>query len=115
MTINRIETGNRMSRIVIHNNVAYLCGQVTKFDDGDIVVQTTTMLEKVDELLVKANTNKSKILSATIYLAKMDDFDAMNEIWDNWIPAGAAPARACVQAQMADPDLLVEISVIAAV
>jgi len=72
------------------------------------------MLEKVDELLETAGSSRDRILSATIYLADMADFKALNEVWDNWVPEGTAPARACVQAQMASPELLVEISVIAA-
>ena len=74
----------------------------------------TGMLEKVDELLESIGSSREKILSATIYLSDMADFDALNSIWDNWIPEGEAPARACVQAQMASKELLVEISVIAA-
>lgn len=115
MNVERFETSARMSRVVTHNGVAYLCGQVTKDDDGDIVVQTATMLEKVDGLLASVGSDRTKILSATIYLSDMDDFDAMNDVWDQWVPEGYSPARACVQAAMAGPELRVEISVIAAV
>jgi enamine deaminase RidA (YjgF/YER057c/UK114 family) len=115
MKIERFESSARMSRVVIHNGVAYLCGQVTKDDEGDIAVQTTTMLEKVDALLATVGSDRSKILSATIYLADMDDFNGMNRVWEKWVPTGCAPARACIQALMAGPELLVEISVIAAV
>ncbi|MBY4675361.1 RidA family protein [Marinobacterium arenosum] len=115
MNIERFETGRRMSRVVVHNGVAYLCGQVTKDETGDILVQTTTMLEKVDELLASVGSSRERMLSATVYLADMQHFDAMNSVWDSWVPAGHAPARACVQAAMAGPELLVEISVIAAV
>lgn len=114
MKIERFETGRRMSRVVTHNGVAYLCGQVTKDESGDIRVQTRTMLEKVDELLASVGSRRERILSATLYLADMNDFDAMNSVWDQWVPEGHAPARACVQAQMAGPELLVEISVTAA-
>jgi enamine deaminase RidA (YjgF/YER057c/UK114 family) len=114
MTIERISTNNRMSKIVKHNGTAYLCGQVAKDRNGDIHTQVTGMLEKVDELLETAGSSRERILSATIYLADMADFKALNEVWDNWVPEGTAPARACVQAQMASPELLVEISVIAA-
>ncbi|MBQ0748289.1 MAG: RidA family protein [Marinobacter sp.] len=114
MAIERISTNNRMSRIVKHNGTAYLCGQVAKDKYGDIHTQVTGMLEKVDELLESIGSSREKILSATIYLSDMADFDALNSIWDNWIPEGEAPARACVQAQMASKELLVEISVIAA-
>jgi enamine deaminase RidA (YjgF/YER057c/UK114 family) len=114
MTIERVSTNSRMSRIVKHNGTAYLCGQVAKDKSGGIHAQVTGMLEKVDELLESIGSDRGKILSATIYLSDMVDFEALNAIWDNWVPEGEAPARACVQAQMASPDLLVEISVIAA-
>ena len=114
MTIERISTNSRMSKIVKHNGTAYFCGQVAKDRNADIHTQVTGMLEKVDELLETAGSSRDRILSATIYLSDMADFKALNEVWDNWVPEGTAPARACVQAQMASPELLVEISVIAA-
>ena len=76
--------------------------------------QTENMLAKVDRLLEQAGSGREHMLSATIYLRDMKDFVEMNAVWDRWVPAGAAPARACVEARMARPDLLVEISVIAA-
>ncbi|MFC4240727.1 RidA family protein [Marinobacter oulmenensis] len=115
MTIERIGTNQRMSKIVKHNGTAYLCGQVAKDTGGDIHTQVTGMLENVDELLESIGSGRDRMLSATIYLADMADFQALNEIWDNWVPEGEAPARACVQAKMASPELLVEISVIAAI
>lgn len=114
MTITRLETKTRMSRIVKHNGVIYLCGQVCKDATQDINDQTSSMLDKVTELLEQAGSDKEHILSATIYLKDMNDFSQMNEVWDNWLPQGYAPARACVQAAMARDALLVEISVIAA-
>lgn len=114
MTIERIETKQRMSRIVKHNGVVYLCGQVCADASQAITEQTQTMLDKVDELLVKSGSSREHMLSATIYLKTMDDFSAMNAVWDNWVPEGYAPARACVTADMAREELLVEISVIAA-
>lgn len=114
MTITRQETKTRMSRIVKHNGVIYLCGQVCKDASKGIEEQTSSMLEKVDELLEQAGSDKEHILSATIYIKEMSDFSQMNEVWDNWIPEGYAPARACVEASMARDVLLVEISVIAA-
>jgi len=114
MTLERITTNSRMSRIVKHNGTAYLCGQVAKDKNGDIHTQVTGMLGKVDELLESIGSDRGKILSATIYLSDMSDFKALNDIWDNWVPEGEAPARACVRAQMASPELLVEVSVIAA-
>jgi enamine deaminase RidA (YjgF/YER057c/UK114 family) len=104
-----------MSRIVIHNETVYLCGQVCADATQGIVEQTETMLEKVDGLLEQAGSDREHMLSATIYLRDMKDFAAMNDVWDAWVPEGHAPARACVEARMARPELLVEISVVAAI
>ena len=112
--IERMETKQRMSRIVKHNGTIYLCGQVCKDAEQGIKEQTETMLEKVDELLQQAGSDRNHILSATIYIKDMKYFAEMNEVWDNWVPEGYAPARACVEASMAREMLLVEISVVAA-
>ncbi|GEA12591.1 RidA family protein [Alteromonas sp. KUL49] len=114
MSIERIETKQRMSRIVKHNGVIYLCGQVCADATKGITEQTQTMLDKVDALLAQAGSDREHILSATIYLKDMQYFAEMNEVWDNWVPEGHAPARACVTANMARNALLVEISVVAA-
>ncbi|MGB6137579.1 MAG: RidA family protein, partial [Shewanella sp.] len=90
MTITRLDVGTRMSSIVIHNNTVYLCGQVAKDKFSAIETQTTTMLEEVDALLAQAGSNREHILSATIYLKDMGDYDAMNQVWDQWIPRGHA-------------------------
>jgi enamine deaminase RidA (YjgF/YER057c/UK114 family) len=111
--ISRSETTARMSKIVTHNNTIYLCGQVADNSDEAIGPQTENMLAKVDALLQEGGSDSSHMLSATIYLRDMKDFAAMNSVWDKWVPEGCAPARACVEARMARPDLLVEISVIA--
>ena len=91
-----------------------ICGQVCKDAEQGITEQTQTMLDKVEDLLEQAGSDKEHILSATIYVKTMDDFAAMNAVWDNWVPEGFAPARACVEASMARDALLVEISVVAA-
>ena len=114
MTIERIETKQRMSRIVKHNGTIYLCGQVCLDASQGITEQTITMLDKVDELLIKSGSDRQHILSATIYIKNMALFAEMNAVWDAWVPEGHAPARACVEASMAREELLVEISVIAA-
>jgi len=103
-----------MSRIVKHNGTVYLCGQVCADSEKGIKEQTETMLAKVDTLLEQAGSDRTQILSATIYIKDMQDFAGMNEVWDEWVPEGYAPARACVQASMARESLLVEISVVAA-
>ncbi len=115
MEIVRKETKKRMSRAVIHNGTVYFCGQVAKDTTQDIAHQTKTTLEKIDELLESVGSTRKDILSTTIYIKTMEDFSKMNEVWDHWIPEGYAPARACVQASMAREEILVELSVIAAV
>lgn len=112
--IERYQTNSRMSRIVKYNGLIYLCGQVCQDSKKGIEEQTETMLEKVEKLLIESNSDREHILSATIYIKDMRYFQAMNAIWDSWVPSGHAPARACVEAKMARDDLLVEISVVAA-
>jgi len=114
MSITRMETKQRMSRVVIDNGTIYLCGQVAADSTKDINEQTQTMLDKVDVLLGQAGSDKEHILSATVYIKNMSLVSQMNEVWDNWVPEGHAPARACVEASMAREELLVEISIIAA-
>lgn len=114
MTIERLETGARMSRIVKHNGTVYLCGQVCQDATKDITEQTQTMLDKVETLLEQSGSSKEHMLSATIYVKDMSYFAEMNAVWDAWVPEGHAPARACVAAKMARDALLVEISVVAA-
>ena len=113
MQIERQETKQRMSRIVNHNGTIYLCGQVCADATKDISEQTQTMLDKVDTLLTQAGSDREHMLSATVYVRDMKDFAAMNAVWDAWVPAGHAPARACLEARMARAELLVEISVVA--
>lgn len=112
--IERQETKARMSRVVKHNGTIYLCGQVCADATKDITEQTQTMLDKVETLLEQAGSDKQHMLSATIYIKDMSLFAEMNTVWDDWVPEGYAPARACVEASMARDVLLVEISVIAA-
>ena len=115
MTIQRHETNQRMSQVVVHGGVAYLAGQVPDDYSADIGTQTEQVLAKIDRLLTLAGTDKTKLLSATIWLADIRYFADMNAKWDAWVPAGAAPARATVQAALAAPDIKVEIGIIAAV
>jgi enamine deaminase RidA (YjgF/YER057c/UK114 family) len=113
MSITRHHTNQRMSQIVVHNDTVYLAGQVANDASADITVQTQQVLQKVDALLAEAGSDKSKILSAQIWIASMGHFAQMNEVWDAWVPSGHAPARACIEARLASPDLLVEIAIIA--
>ncbi|MCK8059129.1 MULTISPECIES: RidA family protein [unclassified Fusibacter] len=114
MDIQRFEGTGRMSRAVIHNGTIYLCGQ-TCGDAVDVKEQTKICLEKVEALLNKYGSDKRHILSTTIYLKDIALFSQMNEVWDAWVEDGFEPARACVEAKMAREDILVELSVIAAV
>ena len=114
MSITRHHTTQRMSQTVIHNNTAYLAGQVGTLDDT-VANQTQQCLDKVDALLAEAGTDKTKILQSTIWLAEMADFEDMNAVWDAWVPEGHAPARACGEAKLARPGFAVEVLVIAAV
>lgn len=115
MKIERFECTGRMSRAVIHNETIYLCGQTCGGLDLDIQAQTKGCLEKVEELLEKYGSDKYHILSTTLYLKNIELFQDMNTIWDSWVEDGFEPARACVEAKMAREDILVELSVIAAI
>ena len=110
--IERIETGVRMSKIVKHNGVAYLCGQVG--DGATVADQTRDCLSRVEALLEKAGSSPGQMLQVVIWLADMADFAEMNTVWDAWVPQGHAPARACGEAKLARADLKVEIIVTAA-
>ncbi len=111
--IERIETGKRMSKIVKHNGVAYLWGQVG--EGGNVGEQTSDCLSRVDALLEKAGSSREKMLQVIIWLADMKDYDEMNEVWDKWVPEGHAPARACGEAKLAGEEFRVEIIVTAAI
>ena len=109
----KLHSNQRMSQIVIHNETIYLSGQVGNSEE-DIKAQTLTCLEKVEKLLQEVGSDKSKLLSATVWLKSMSDFAAMNEVWDKWFEGVQPPARACGESALAHPELLVEITVIAA-
>ena len=116
MTIRRIEVGKRMSQAVVHNGTVYTAGQVAQgAPGGSIAEQTRDILGRIDKLLSQAGTDKSKLISASIWLTDMRDFAEMNEVWDAWLAEGNAPARACVESRLAAQKFNVEIGVIAAV
>ncbi|UFS66330.1 RidA family protein [Paracoccus denitrificans] len=111
--IKRIETGPRMSQAVVHNGTIYLAGQVGK--PGETVAQQTReVLAQIDRLLAECGSDKTRILSAQIWLADMADFAEMNAVWDGWVAPGHAPARATGESALATPDYKVEIIVVAA-
>jgi enamine deaminase RidA (YjgF/YER057c/UK114 family) len=114
--IQRHETNRRMSHVVVHNGTAYLAGAVAQDYSGDITRQTQEALADIDRLLAQVGSSKSRLLQAQIWLRDIDrDFGAMTKVWEDWLPAGSAPTRATCQAAMADPAILVEIIVTAAV
>src|ERR1700754_759733 len=114
MSIQRFETGPRMSQVVVHGNTVYLAGVVANKSAGESVTkQTQEILSIIDGHLAKAGTDKSKLLTTTIYLPDMGTFAEMNAVWDGWVSPGNTPARATVAARLASPKYGVEIMVIA--
>ncbi len=111
--ITRIQPERRMSQAVIHGDTIYLAGQVGEPGE-DVVAQTRTALAEVDALLAQCGSDKSKILSAQVWLADIADFAAMNSVWDAWVDAANPPARATCEAKLATPDYRVEVLVVAA-
>jgi len=115
MAIERHDVGPRMSKCVVHGNTVYLAGIVANDPKGkDMTAQTTDILAQIDGFLAKAGTDKSKLLSANIWVTSMSEFAAMNAVWDAWVSPGNTPARATVEANLATPDYKVEIMVVAA-
>ena len=113
MTIKRIQTGPRMSQAVIHNKTVYLAGQVAA--GPTVAIQTREILASIDALLAEAKTDKSRLLSATIWLTDMGTFAEMNSVWQSWVVQGETPARATVQsAHLASVEFKIEIAVVAA-
>jgi enamine deaminase RidA (YjgF/YER057c/UK114 family) len=115
MTIQRFEPGPRMSQVVVHGDTVYLAGIVANTTAGESVTkQTQEILSIIDGHLAKAGTNKSKLLTTTIYITDMKTFPEMNAVWDGWVSPGHTPARATVEVQLAAPKYNVEIMVTAA-
>jgi enamine deaminase RidA (YjgF/YER057c/UK114 family) len=114
MKIERHETGPRMSKAVIHGDTVYLAGIVADSPKAKSVAeQTRSILSQIDDLLAMAGTNKTKLLSANIWITDMAHFHEMNTVWDAWVSPGNTPARATVEAKLASPDYKVEIMVVA--
>ena len=113
MTIRRIEPGPRMSQAVVHGDTVYLAGQVGAPGES-VASQTRAVLAQIDRLLADAGTDKSRILSATIWLADIADFAEMNSVWDDWVDPANPPARATGESRLAAPEYRVEIIVTAA-
>lgn len=113
--IRRIDCGPRMSEAVVKGDRIYCSGMIPEDTGLDIAGQVTQALAEIDSLLAKGGSDKTKILTATIWLADIADFAAMNAVWDRWVVPGQTPARATVQAKMSDPRMKVEIMVVAAI
>jgi enamine deaminase RidA (YjgF/YER057c/UK114 family) len=114
MSIQRFKIGPRMSQAVVHNDTVYLAGQVADDTTADVKGQTAQILNQIDELLALVGSDKSKLLSATVYLSDMAHFGAMNASWEAWIDPANPPVRATVEAKLAAPKYQVEIAIIAA-
>ena len=114
MTIQRILPANRYSEAVIFNGLIFCAGMVPSTTNNNATLQTEDVLAQIDALLAQCGSDKSKLVDATIYLADMADYAAMNLAWDNWVAPGQAPARATVEAKLADPGWKIEIKIIAA-
>ena len=114
MTITRFGTGDRMSQAVVHGDTVYLAGQVADDTSQGVAGQTAQILAKIDARLKEAGSDKSKLLSANLWISDMRHFNEMNKVWDAWISPGNAPCRACVEATLAAPQYQVEIMVTAA-
>ena len=115
MTVRRIRPGKRMSDAVIHGDRVYLSGLTADPPIGSAADQTARILDRIDQLLEEAGTDKSRLLSANIWLSDIRYFDDMNKVWEAWIPKKCAPVRATVEAKLAGPEYLVEIMVQAAI
>lgn len=113
--IERFDVGPRMSEMAVHNGVVYLAGQVAGDGSQDIAGQTRQVLAAIDALLARANSDKSRILRAQIFIADLAEFAAMNAVWEAWVVPGHTPPRATVEAKLARPEWKIEIVVTAAV
>jgi enamine deaminase RidA (YjgF/YER057c/UK114 family) len=104
-----------MSQAVVYGGMVHIAGQVANDRKAGIESQTRDVLAKIDQLLAEAGTSKSKLVAVNVFLPQIGDFEAMNSIYDAWVDPERLPARACVEARLADPDLRIEITAIAAV
>jgi enamine deaminase RidA (YjgF/YER057c/UK114 family) len=114
VSIQRIDAGARLSKVVVHGDTVYVAGLTADKTAGQsVAAQTQEILANIDALLAKAGSDKSKLLQATIWLQDIRTVDEMNKVWDAWVPAGTAPARACIEARLQSPAKMVEIRVTA--
>jgi enamine deaminase RidA (YjgF/YER057c/UK114 family) len=114
VSIDRFDVGPRMSQAVVHGDTVYIAGQVADDTSSDAAGQVRQILAKIDALLAEAGTDKTKLLSATVWLADIEAYSQINDVWDAWVVAGKPPVRACVESKLAGPEYKVEIAAIAA-
>ncbi|EHU4865490.1 RidA family protein [Vibrio vulnificus] len=114
MTIHRINPCKRWSDITVFNGIAHFVEVADSDTNADMKGQVEQIFAQADAQLAKIGSDRSRILSVTIYVTDFANFDALNEVWDNWFPEGCAPSRACVKAELADRDYLVEMTFVAA-
>ena len=112
--IQRLNSNQIMSAVTIHHQTVYLSGQVPNSTDLDVRGQTQEVFAKIEELLALANTDKSRLISAQLFVKHLDDFQTVNQLWVEWLQGHGTPARATLQADLVNPDWLIEIAVIAA-
>ena len=112
--IQRLQPGPRLSAAVVHGGVVYISGQVPDTLHADVATQTREILAKIDRLLSEAGSDKGRLLNVNVWLADIITFDQMNQVWEAWLPPGQPPARATVEARIANPGYRVEIAAIAA-
>lgn len=114
MELNRYEGNGRMSKAVVYNDTVYLCGQTAGSDTMDVKEQTKAVLDRIEGLLEKYGSDKKHVLSTLIHLKDIKDFDDMNSVWDAWVEDGFEPARTTVEAKLCYENILVEVTVVAA-
>lgn len=110
--IKRFVVGSRMSQAVSYGNMIHIAGQVAEDRTASLEAQTKQVLDKIESLLIEAGGSKSQLVAVNVFLAHIGDFDAMNSVYDAWIDPANPPARACVEARLADPDLRVEMTAV---
>ena len=113
--IKRYQVGSRMAQAVTYGGAVHISGQVADNRKSGIAEQTREVLGKIEALLTEAGADKADLVAVSVFLPQIGDFESMNKVYDSWIDAKNPPARACVEARLADPDLRVEITAIAAV
>ena len=113
-SLTKVGGSSRFSAIAVHNGAVHLAGQVSQLKEGGIVEQTRDVFAKVDDLLAQAGTDRSKLISVQLWLADMDDYAGMNDVWDDWVQDVTPPTRVCVEARMAQPHYKIEVPAIAA-